>query len=97
MKNQYEEDAFEIVHSKEFLKVGSTLKGADPIQGGRRIVRRKILTGAAALAASAVTMKTASAASVAPLGQTGAPTTASPPLPLGPLPGARYPDSRLES
>ena len=42
-------------------------------------------------------MKTASAASVAPLGQTGAPTTASPPLPLGPLPGARYPDSRLES
>ena len=59
--------------------------------------RRKILTGAAALAASAVTMKTASAASVAPLGQTGAPTTASPPLPLGPLPGARYPDARLES
>ena len=42
-------------------------------------------------------MKTASAASVAPLGQTGAPTTASPPLPLGPLPGARYPDARLES
>jgi hypothetical protein len=26
MKNQYEEDAFEIVHSKEFLKVGSTLR-----------------------------------------------------------------------
>jgi gluconolactonase len=42
-------------------------------------------------------MKTASAASVAPLGQTGAPTTASPPLPLGPLSGARYPDARLES
>ena len=38
--------------------------------------RRKMLTGAAALAASAVTMKTASAATVAPLGQTGAPTTA---------------------
>ena len=33
----------------------------------------------------------------APLGQTGAPTTATQPLPLGPLPGARYPDSRLES
>ena len=59
--------------------------------------RRKILTGAAALAASAVTMNTGSAATVAPLGQTGAPTTASPPLPLGPLPGARYPDARLES
>jgi gluconolactonase len=59
--------------------------------------RRKILTGAAALAASAVTMNTGSAATVAPLGQTGAPTTAIPPLPLGPLPGARYPDARLES
>jgi hypothetical protein len=32
-------------------------------------------------------MKTASAASVAPLGQTGAATTATQPLPLGPLPG----------
>ena len=42
-------------------------------------------------------MKTASAASVAPLGQTGAPTTATQPLPLGPFPGARYPDARLES
>jgi gluconolactonase len=59
--------------------------------------RRKMLTGAVALAASAVTMNTASAATVAPLGQTGAPTTAIPPLPLGPLPGARYPDARLES
>jgi gluconolactonase len=59
--------------------------------------RRKMLTGAMALAASAVTMNTASAATVAPLGQTGAPTTAIPPLPLGPLPGARYPDARLES
>lgn len=59
--------------------------------------RRKMLTGAAALAASAVTMKTASAASVAPLGQTGAPTLSTEPLPLGPLPGSRYPDSHLES
>src|SRR4051794_14890768 len=59
--------------------------------------RRKMLTGAAALAASAVTMKTASAASVAPLGQTGAPAPATEPLPLGPLPGGRYPDSHLES
>jgi gluconolactonase len=59
--------------------------------------RRKILTGAAALAATAVTMKTASAASVAPLGQTGAPTLSTEPLPLGPLPGSRYPDAHLES
>src|SRR5439155_1699359 len=53
-------------------------------------------TGAAALAASAMTMKAASAASVTPFGQTGAPTLQTP-LPLGPLPGARYPDARLES
>ena len=75
----------------------TSLTFPDPQQQGGGFDRRKILTGAAALAASAVTMKTASAASVAPLGQTGAPTTATQPLPLGPLPGARYPDSRLES
>lgn len=60
--------------------------------------RRTVLRGAAgALAATAVTMKTASAATVAPLGQTGAPTRSTQPLPLGPLPGSRYPDSHLES
>ncbi|KRQ96987.1 gluconolactonase [Bradyrhizobium jicamae] len=75
----------------------TSLTFSDPHQQGGGLDRRKILTGAAALAASAVTMKTASAASVAPLGQTAAPTTASPPLPLGPLTGARYPDARLES
>ena len=32
-----------------------------------------------------------------PLGQTGAPLTPTAPLPLGPLPGSRYPDARLES
>src|SRR3954464_2840369 len=57
--------------------------------------RRAFLATTAA--AAAVSIKAASAASVAPLGQTRAPTTASPPLPLGPLSGARYPDSRLES
>ncbi len=75
----------------------TSLTFPDSQQQGGGFDRRKILTGAAALAASAVTIKTASAASVAPLGQTGAPTTATPPLPLGPLPGARYPDARLES
>ncbi|MGB2587467.1 MAG: SMP-30/gluconolactonase/LRE family protein, partial [Pseudolabrys sp.] len=57
--------------------------------------RRAFLTTTAA-AAAAVTMKAASAATVTPFGQTGAPTLQTP-LPLGPLPGARYPDSRLES
>ena len=32
-----------------------------------------------------------------PLGQTGAPLTPTIPLPLGPLPGSRYPDPHLES
>src|ERR1043166_4634274 len=59
--------------------------------------RRKMLTGAAAFAASAVTVKAAAAASVTPLGQTGAPTIPTGPRPLGPLPGSRYPDARLES
>src|SRR3954449_1915724 len=75
----------------------SSLTFSDSQHQGGGFDGGKILTGAAALAASAVTMKTASAASVAPLGQTGAPTTALPPLPLGPLSGARYPDARLES
>src|SRR5438045_9702539 len=68
----------------------------DPQHRSGGFNRRKMLTGAAALAASAATMQAASAASVAPLGQTGAPTLQTP-LPLGPLPGARYPDARLES
>ena len=75
----------------------TSLTLSDPQQQSGGFDRRKILTGAAAFAASAVTMKTASAASVAPLGQTGAPTISSEPLPLGPLPGSRYPDPRLES
>ena len=60
----------------------------DPQQRGGGFDRRKMLTGAAALAASAVTMKTATAATVTPPGQTGAPTLSTGPLPLGPLPGA---------
>jgi gluconolactonase len=60
--------------------------------------RRTLLRGAAgALAATAVTTKAASAETVAPLGQTGAPTRSTGPLPLGPLPDSRYPDSHLES
>ena len=57
--------------------------------------RRAFLTTTAA-AAAAATMKAASAETVTPFGQTGAPTIQGSPLPLGPLPGARYPDARLE-
>src|SRR5689334_15100886 len=60
------------------------------------IDRRKMLAGAAGLAASAATVTAAGAASVPPLGQTGAPTRQTDRLPLGPLPGSRYPDSHLE-
>jgi gluconolactonase len=59
--------------------------------------RRNLIKGAAALAATAATTTTASAATVAPSGQLGAPTQSTDPLPLGPLPGSRYPDSHLES
>src|SRR5260221_11747304 len=59
--------------------------------------RSKLIKGAAALAATAVTMKAASAATVTPLGQTGATTLSTDSLPLGPLSGGRYPDSHLES
>jgi len=43
--------------------------------------RRKLIKGAAALAATAVTMKAASAATVTPLGQTGATTLSTDSLP----------------
>jgi gluconolactonase len=60
------------------------------------IDRRKLLRGAAAIAASAVAATAASAETVTPFGQTAAPTRSAP-LPLGPLAGSRYPDSHLES
>src|SRR5260370_28183558 len=60
------------------------------------MTRRTFLATTAA-AAAAATMKAASAATVTPFGQTGAPTRSTGPLPLGPLPGSRYPDSHLES
>jgi gluconolactonase len=65
--------------------------------GSNGLHRRSLIKGAAALAATAVTMTAASAATVTPLGQTGAPTPSTEQLPLGPLPGSRYPDSHLES
>jgi gluconolactonase len=75
----------------------ANLPGQPVDQRSAGLDRRNLLRGATALAATAVTMKTASAASVAPLGQTGAPTLSTDPLPVGPLPGSRYPDSHLES
>ena len=66
--------------------------------GAEDFNRRTLLKGAAAFAAAtAVTVKAASAATVTPFGQTAAPTRSTAPLPLGPLPGSRYPDSHLES
>jgi gluconolactonase len=59
--------------------------------------RRRLLRTAAAIAAASVTIRTASAETVSPLGQTAAPTRSTQPLPLGPLSGSRYPDSHLES
>jgi len=59
------------------------------------LARRTLLKGAAAVAATGMSIGAAGAASVAPLGQTGAPTMSTAPLPLGPLPGSRYPDARL--
>ena len=59
--------------------------------------RRKLIKGAAALAATAITTSAAAAETEAPLGQTGAPTRNTDPLPLGPLSGSRYPDAHLEA
>jgi len=64
--------------------------------GHQPLNRRRLIKGAAALAATAVTASAASAETVAPLGQTGAPTRSTEKLPLGPLSGSRYPDSHLE-
>src|SRR5207247_10303385 len=60
-------------------------------------VDRRTVLAAMTAALTAASRKAASAATVAPCGQTGAPLTPTEPLPLGPLPGGRYPDSHLES
>src|SRR5580704_13742943 len=58
--------------------------------------RRAFLTATAA-AATAATLKTAHAVTERPYGATGVPLTPRPALPLGPLPGSRYPDPHIES
>ena len=60
-------------------------------------MNRRTFLATTMAAATAATMKAASAATVTPFGQTGVPPWSTEPLPLGPLPGGRYPDSRLES
>jgi gluconolactonase len=58
--------------------------------------RRSVLRGAAALAATGATITTASAAE-RPLGETAVRLRDTQPLPLGPLPGSRYPDPHIEA
>jgi gluconolactonase len=59
--------------------------------------RRNLIKGAATLAATTLTVKTAAAETVTPFGETGVPTRSTERLPLGPLSGSRYPDPHLES
>src|SRR5260370_14935278 len=68
----------------------------DPRAQASGFDRRNLIKGASALAATAVTMKAASSATVTPFGQTGAPTPPTDPLPLGPPPRSRYPASHLQ-
>jgi gluconolactonase len=58
---------------------------------------RRAFLATTAATATAVTMKAASAATVAAFGETGVPTRHTDPLPLGPLPNSVYPDPHLES
>ena len=58
--------------------------------------RRAFLTTAAA-AASAATLKAANATTERPFGESAVPLRDTQPLPLGPLPGSRYPDPHIES
>ena len=58
---------------------------------------RRAFLATTAATATAATMKAASAATVTPFGETGVPTKATEPLPLGPLPSSVYPDPHLES
>ena len=60
-------------------------------------MNRRTFLATTAAAATAATMKAAPAATVTPFGQTAVPLRSTEPLPLGPLPGGRYPDSHLES
>src|SRR6516165_1998799 len=60
-------------------------------------MNRRTFLATTAAAATAATMKSVCAETVTPFGQTGVPLRPTEPLPLGPLPGGRYPDSQRES
>jgi gluconolactonase len=60
-------------------------------------MHRRAFLGAMAASATATAVKAAAAATERPLGETGVPLQGSQPLPLGPLPGSRYPDPHVES
>src|SRR3954468_20083597 len=60
-------------------------------------MNRRTFLATTAAAAAAATIEAASAAHVKPFGPNGAPTLSTDALPLGPLPGSRYPDSHHES
>src|SRR5208283_2105784 len=67
------------------------------IISGRKVMHRRAFLTTTAAAATVATLKAASAATVPPLGETGVPVKPSEPMPLGPLPGGRYPDPHVES
>src|SRR5260370_36047639 len=60
-------------------------------------MNRRAFLATTAAAATAESMKVASAATVTPFGQTAAPLRGTERMPLGPLPGSVYPDPHLES
>ncbi|HEX3402632.1 MAG TPA: hypothetical protein VHT74_20150, partial [Acetobacteraceae bacterium] len=60
-------------------------------------MNRRAFLATTAATATAAAVKAASAATVTPFGETGVPTRATEPLPLGPLSGSVYPDPHLES
>src|SRR5581483_11881493 len=76
----------------------NVLRREDPtVDVVRGFDRRKLIKGAAALAATAATMNAASAETVTPFGETAVPLRSNARLPLGPLPDSEYPDPHIES
>ena len=60
-------------------------------------MNRRSFLAATAATATAAAAKAANAATEGPFGETGVPLRDTEPLPLGPLPNSRYPDTHIES
>jgi gluconolactonase len=60
-------------------------------------MNRRAFLAASAATATAAAVKAAGAVTEGPFGETGVPLNPSEPLPLGPLPNSRYPDTHIES